>query len=159
MRLSRFLAWALIGMAFVACDDDDEPTTPDEEYQVNLTGTAERPNPVVTTASGSAIVRVLSEDSIEFDLTVSDIDSATVAHFHAGDANTAGPIMTFVFGGPTTGLDFSGRLASGFITRSSTFSTVFTFDSLLTRIRAGTTYLNVHTRVNGPGEIRGQVSP
>ena len=95
----------------------------------------------------------------EFDITVSDIDPATVAHFHAGDASSAGPIMTFVFSGPTTGLDFSGRLSSGFITRSSTFSTVFTFDSLLTRIRAGTTYLIVHTRVNGPGEIRGRVSP
>jgi hypothetical protein len=33
----------------------------------------------------------------------------------------------------------------------------FTFDSLKTRIRAGTTYLNLHTRRNGGGEIRVQV--
>jgi hypothetical protein len=40
----------------------------------------------------------------------------------------------------------------------STFSGAFTYDSLLTRIRAGTTYLNVHTRRNGGGEVRGQVT-
>jgi hypothetical protein len=65
--------------------------------------------------------------------------------------------MFFVFSGPTTGLGFTGRLSHGFVTRASTFSGVFTFDSLLTRIRAGATYLNVHTRRNQAGEIRGQV--
>ena len=159
MRLSKFLAWAFIGVAFVACDDDDDATGPEEQYQLSLTGAAERPTPVTTTATGSAIVTVHSPDSIEYDLSVVGMDSITAAHFHAGGADVAGPIMHFVFSGPTTGPGFSGRLTSGFVTRSSTFSTIFTFDSLLTRIRAGTAYLNVHTRRNPPGEIRGQISP
>lgn len=159
MRLSRYLAWALIGVAFVACGDDDDATAPEEEYLINLTGAAERPDPVTTSATGNAIVTVLSPDSIEYDLSVAGIDSVTAAHFHAGDANTAGPIMHFVFSGPTTDVGITGRLTSGFVTRTSAFSTVFTFDSLLTRIRAGTAYLNVHTRVNPPGEIRGQITP
>lgn len=158
MRLTQVFAVALLGVAFFACGDDDS-TAPTERYIVALTGAAERPNPVVTTGSGNAIVTVHSPDTIEFDLSVAGLDSVTAAHFHAGGSDVAGPIMFFVFSGPATGLGFTGRLSSGFVTRTSTFSGVFTFDSLLTRIRAGTTYLNVHTRRNQPGEIRGQVGP
>jgi hypothetical protein len=158
MRQKQLLAWALIGAACAACGDDDS-TAPQERYVVALTGAAERPTPVVTTGSGNAIVIVHSPDSIEYDLSVAGLDSITAAHFHAGGADVAGPVMHFVFAGPATGLGFTGRLSSGFVTRTSAFSGVFTFDSLLTRIRAGTTYLNVHTRRNPPGEIRGQISP
>jgi hypothetical protein len=51
-----------------------------------------------------------------------------------------------------------GPFRSAVVTRQATFTGVFTFDSLLTRIRAGTTYINVHTRKFPGGEIRGQVS-
>ena len=46
---------------------------------------------------------------------------------------------------------------SGYITRGGTFSGAFTFDSVLTRMRAGTAYLNVHSRKYAPGELRGQI--
>jgi hypothetical protein len=35
---------------------------------------------------------------------------------------------------------------------------VFTFDSLMTRLNNGTAYVNVHTRRNPGGEIRGQIT-
>jgi hypothetical protein len=159
MHLKRLFSLALVAVAFAACGDDDESTAPEERYVIALTGAAERPTPVVTTGSGSAIVTVHSPDSIEYDLSVVGLDSITASHFHAGAADAAGPVMHFVFAGPTTGLGFTGRLSSGFVTRASKFSGAFTFDSLLTRIRAGTTYLNVHTRKNQAGEIRGQVTP
>ncbi|MGQ0767511.1 MAG: CHRD domain-containing protein [Gemmatimonadota bacterium] len=159
MRLSR--SWAVlgcVGIVLAACEED-EITTPDRDrYVISLTGDKERPNPVVTASTGSAVVSVLSPDSIEWVLYVAGIDSITQGHFHAGDASVSGPVMVFVFSGPTTGRAVTGVLSSGVITRQSTFSSVFTFDSLMTRIRAGTTYLNVHTRRNGPGEIRGQVT-
>ena len=158
MRLSSALfVCTLAGLSLAACDDD--PTNPPpERYVVALAGLNERPNPVTTTGSGSAVVTVLSPDSIEWVVYVSAMDSITAGHFHAGDANTAGPVMYFVFGGPTTGRGITGLLNSGIATRTSTFSGAFTYDSLLTRIRAGTTYLNVHTRRNPGGEIRGQVT-
>lgn len=160
MRISRSIfTVAVAAMAVAACGDEEVTLPVRERYIVPLTGAAERPNPVTTTASGSAIVTVFGSDSIEWQVNVAGIDSVTAGHFHAGDANSAGPVMFFVFSGPTTGRAVTGLLNSGMIRRTgSTFSGAFTYDSLLTRIRAGTTYLNVHTRRNAPGEIRGQVS-
>jgi hypothetical protein len=43
------------------------------------------------------------------------------------------------------------------ITRSTAFSAPYTYDSLLARINGGTAYVNVHTRKNPGGEIRGQI--
>jgi hypothetical protein len=155
--ISVLFGCALAGLVLAACDDD--PTIPQRErYVVALTGLNERPNPVTTTASGSAVVTLLSPDSLEWVVYVSGMDSITAGHFHAGDASVAGPVMYFVFGGPTTGRGITGLLNSGIATRTSTFSGAFTYDSLLTRIRAGTTYLNVHTRRFPGGEIRGQVT-
>ncbi|MCC6318996.1 MAG: CHRD domain-containing protein [Gemmatimonadaceae bacterium] len=161
MRLSSALFVCAFGaMSLVACGDDDDATTPARErYVVTLNGLNEKPNAVTTTATGSAVVTVLSPDSIEWVVYVSGMDSITAGHFHAGDVNSSGPVMYFTFGGPTTGRGVTGVLNSGIATRQSTFSGVFNYDSLLKRIRAGTTYLNVHTRRYPPGEIRGQVSP
>ena len=150
---------ALAAVSLAACGEEEFVAPVREQYVINLLGTNERPNPVTTTATGSAVVTVMSPDSIEWTLYVAGMDSITAGHFHAGDANSAGPVMFFVFGGPTTARGITGLLSSGMIRRSgSTFSGAFTYDSLLTRIRAGTTYLNVHTRRFGGGEIRGQVS-
>lgn len=161
MRISRTIFAAAVALVSLAACGDDEVTPPaPERYVISLTGLAERPNPVTTTASGSAVVTVFpSADSIEWQVNVAAMDSITAGHFHAGDANNTGPVMYFVFSGPTTGRAVTGLLNSGMVRRTgSTFSGAFTYDSLLTRIRAGTTYLNVHTRRNGGGEIRGQVS-
>lgn len=159
MRLSSALFVCAFGsLALAACSDDDVTPPARERYIVSLNGLNEKPNAVTTTATGSAVVTVLSPDSIEWVLYVAGIDSVTASHFHAGDASVAGPVMFFTFSGPTTARAVTGQLSTGIATRTSTFSGAFTFDSLLTRIRAGTTYLNVHTRRNAPGEIRGQVS-
>ncbi len=161
MRISRTIFAAAVALVSLAACGDDEVTPPaPERYIVSLTGLAERPNPVTTTSTGSAVVTVFpSADSIEWQVNVAGMDSITAGHFHAADVNNAGPVMYFVFSGPTTGRGVTGLLNSGMVRRTgSTFSGAFTYDSLLTRIRAGTTYLNVHTRRNGGGEIRGQVS-
>ena len=159
MRISSALfACAFGGLALAGCNEEKAVVPAPERYIVTLNGLNEKPNAVTTTATGSAVVTVLSPDSIEWVLNVSGIDSVTAGHFHAADINSAGPVMVFVFGGPTTGRAFTGVLSNGVIRRTSTFSGAFTYDSLITRMRAGTTYLNVHTRRNPGGEIRGQVA-
>lgn len=162
MRIPRSLSrlvplLALTGAGFVGACDDDESVAPEpERYVLALTGAAERPTPVVTAASGSAVLTVRGADTIEYLMYVSSGDSITASHIHAGDANSSGPIMVFTFGGPVTGR-VDGLFRFGYIVRGGTFSGAFTFDSVLTRMRNGTAYLNVHTRRFAPGEIRGQI--
>jgi hypothetical protein len=167
MHRVRFMAVAAVVSSVVfiaACDDDDDPSGPPAVDQTNfsatLTGANERPNPVTTTANGTAAVTLFDDDSIRFTIQVASIDSVILAHIHAGDAATAGPIL---FGFPNTDPPASfttlTTLHTGTITPASTgFQGSFTWDSLLTRLNAGTAYVNVHTRQNQSGEIRGQLT-
>ena len=41
----------------------------------------------------------------------------------------------------------------------TTGTPAITFDSLVSAIRAGNAYVNVHTTANPGGEIRGQITP
>ncbi len=58
--------------------------------------------------------------------------------------------MSSLFGGPTTGIGFTGTLVA---------DTVTITDSVLLELRSGDTYTNVHTTANPGGEIRGQNQP
>jgi hypothetical protein len=139
-----------------------------ERFSATLTGAAERPNPVTTTATGEFKVEVRDtgtvagkRDSlaiIRYQLTVQNISNTTQAHIHAGPADCACPVMVFLYGGPTITGSFSGVLAQAEITRRSRFLSPYTFDSVMTRMRNGTAYANVHTTQNPGGEIRGQIS-
>ena len=101
----------------------------------------------------------MDSSTIRFEVKVSAIDSVTQAHIHTGSPGANGPVMVFLYGPATTNQQtLNGVLRLVDITRASTFSAPFTFDSVATRIRAGTAYVNVHTRKNPGGEIRGQVA-
>jgi len=163
----RLMAVAAVvsSVAFVAaCDDDDDPSGPPAPVQTTfvaaLNGANERPNPVTTAATGNATLRLFDDDSVQFTIQVASIDSVISSHIHAGGAETAGPIL---FGFPATSPPASftqlANLHTGTITPTSTgFQNSFTWDSLLTRLNAGTAYVNVHTRRNQGGEIRGQLN-
>lgn len=159
--------FALLAVA-AACDAPEydvlspDPTTR-ENFRASLTGAAERPTAVTTTATGSfgAQIRDLTATggSIRIELLVSGIDSVTDAHIHAGDANTAGAIIATLFG-PSAGTaqGITGVLSQRDITRTTVLAAGFTFDNLVTRLRNGTAYVNVHTKRFPNGEIRGQIA-
>jgi hypothetical protein len=166
-------ALAAAVVMFGACDDSVPPNAPlIRLFGAALDGASERPNPVTTTSAGTANITIIDTNVVRVQTIVSAIDSVTQAHIHAGDASVAGPIMVFLVGPvsasqlvargagtpPTTTLN--GVLSHVDITRGVTaFSGAFTFDSLLTRITNGTAYVNVHTRANPSGQIRGQIVP
>ncbi|HKA57152.1 MAG TPA: CHRD domain-containing protein [Gemmatimonadales bacterium] len=117
-----------------------------EVFTASLTGGNERPSPVTTSATGSAIVTVLGQ-TVTWKVDVIDIDSANAAHIHIGGPQDAGDVARSL--NPlSTGLNFTGMLANG----SAPIE-----DSVVALMRAGRTYVNVHTLGNPGGEIRGQL--
>lgn len=139
------------------------------KFSATLVGTNEVPA-VTTTAAGTLTLTKEDSVNIVYDIvTTAQTDSITMAHIHAAGAGVNGPIMVWFFPSPAARAPGSGagaaaavngQVAIGRITRAGTaFVAPFTWDSLLTRIQAGTAYANIHTKKNGGGEIRGQVTP
>ncbi|RMD65120.1 CHRD domain-containing protein, partial [Candidatus Parcubacteria bacterium] len=88
-------------------------------------------------------------NELKFDITVDSLTGAiTAAHFHKGEAGTAGPVVKTITD------DFTGNTATGYW--RSTDSEPLTED-LVQALLGDSLYINVHTAANPPGEIRGQV--
>ena len=82
-----------------------------------------------------------------------------MAHIHTGVADSAGPIAVTLFTSTTpTGL-LTGTLATGTFTSTNVQLSGVSLDSLLSLMRRGRTYVNVHTQANQSGEIRAQIEP
>jgi len=140
--------------------------------------------PADSRAQGEAIFRVnLNDDgtvsSVDFRLIASNIDNVIMSHIHCGPAGANGPIRMWLYPvigptgapGPNGAGPQNGVLASGSFNPTGVVcpaSAVGTNMPLLDAMRAGLTYVNVHTNdgvdgVNtGPGdfpggEIRGQL--
>jgi len=138
-------------VAVGSCKDDVGLTSipPDPEEFVAFLSGANEPTPVATAAQGFAHFTLVGSDTLIYRITLSNIDSARLAHIHAGPAGVNGGVMVnlYVPPLPATGLAFSGTLIE---------DTVVVVDSVLTRMRNGTAYVNVHTVANPGGAIRGQ---
>ena len=138
------------------------------------------PSPAESQAQGQAIFRVSDDgSSVEFKLIATNIDNVIMAHIHCAPPGVNGPIRMWLYPviGPTgvQGPNGTGRhdgiLASGtFDPRGVTCPAANGNPAmpLLDAIRAGLTYVNVHTNDGiaptntGPGdfpggEIRGQL--
>lgn len=123
-----------------------------------LRGTKERPTPVTTTATGSATFELMPGGSVRYTVQVAGLTGATMAHIHTASADSAGPIVVTLFQSATPIGPLTGTLASGSFTEAN-IQTNVSLDSLLTLMRLGRTYVNVHTDKNPNGEIRAQIEP
>lgn len=126
---------------------------------LSLTGANERPNPVETTANGSATFELLSDSTVRFNVNVTGITGATMAHIHTAVADSAGPIAVTLFTASVPTGPITGSLASGTFDESKIELPGVSMDSLLVLMRTGRTYVNVHTEDNPNGEIRAQIEP
>ncbi len=161
---------ASVGLA--ACSETYADISASAPTKTNFTTTLSGANevPAVTTsATGWANWVLEGPNTLQYEIYVAGIDSITMAHFHANVAGQNGPIMawfvpTEAARAPGTGSisvpSTGGILRQNRVTRASLLMVApFTWDSLVTRMQAGSTYLNIHTRRNGGGELRGQVGP
>ena len=146
---------------------------------------ASTPNPSVSEAQGQAIFRI-NGTIVEFRLIASNINNVIMAHIHCDIAGANGPIAQWLFpqttGGPQLTnpgiVEQNGVLATGTFNAAGVNCPTDTAAggsanpangvSLLTAMRNGWTYVNVHTNDGvaptntGPGdfpggEIRGQL--
>src|SRR5439155_17750005 len=114
-----------------------------------------------TGSFGTAIVLIdLTARTVRYDVQVWNLPSGVIAsHIHAGAAGTPGPVVVnfapplnasndFSYCGTTRDTEFILRPDQGI--RSA--------DDMFQAILGGNSYVNVHSTVNGGGEIRGQLS-
>jgi CHRD domain len=114
---------------------------------------------------GVGVVKLSADgDSLSYKLIVANIENVLQAHIHVGAVGQNGPVVAFLYPpGPPPVLipgRSDGVLATGTITAANLVGPLAgeSLDALVAEIRAGNTYVNVHTVQNPGGEIRGQLS-
>jgi hypothetical protein len=127
-------------------------------YVAHLSGGQEVP-PVETNAVGQVKLQLSNDGSeLYYKLIVANIENVRFSHIHLAPAGTNGPIVVFLYPGPTLG-NVNGILAEGIITSSDLTGPLAGQDlsDLISEINEGGTYINVHTDQVPSGEIRGQI--
>ncbi len=145
MRITRMLtmlaAVALVG----SCSDNSTGIPTGLEVCAN-----EAPTPVTTTATGHAVVTVLSDSVVSWEVIIdSPIDSITLGHIHRRAADSSAGNVQVNFAPPATGKGFTGTATIG------SSAPAGALDSIFAIMRAGRAYVNIHTKKNPGGEIRG----
>jgi len=145
-----------------------------KQIRAELTGYQEVPA-VSTPASGELRARIFDDGSaISYELSYSGLQGgAAQAHIHFGDKDTNGGVSVWLCSNlaspPTPPGVQPCPSPAGTISGSFTAADVVgpagqgiapgEFDELLAALRAGLTYVNVHTTTFPGGEIRSQLRP
>jgi hypothetical protein len=154
---------SILPVVFAACEDDEDVIV----YRAELTGNAEVPART-TTATGTAEFRLGEDDVIDYTVDVSNLSNITAGHIHGpASLTTTASVIIGLFTTPPATSPFTGRLAEGSITASSSLAGV-DFETLLNLLETGQAYVNIHTNDGVEptntgagdfpgGEIRGQI--
>jgi hypothetical protein len=114
------------------------------------------PTPAESQAQGQALFRVQSDGSVSFRLIAANIENVIMAHIHCGRFGENGPIRMWLYpvigptgapapsgGGPQNGVLATGSFSPDGLVCPAANVGVDT--PLLDAMRAGLTYVNVHT--------------
>jgi hypothetical protein len=113
------------------------------DLKINLTGAEETP-PVTTSASGTGTITVGADKAVSGTIKTKSIDG-TMAHIHVGAPGKSGPpIITL-----TKDADGVWMVPAGSKLTDEQYAS----------FKAGDLYVNVHSAMHQPGEIRGQIKP
>jgi hypothetical protein len=171
MKISLIPVIALAAvLPLVACGDDGNPQDPATatSFSATLTGASEVPA-VPTSATGTATFEI-SGSAITYTVNVTGIVNPVVSHIHVGAVGENGPVRLNLCGTGAPVPDCATGDGTIVLATGTNGTTVgITFDELVAAMRAGNTYVNVHTNDGvgqpntGPGdmasgEIRGQIT-
>jgi hypothetical protein len=126
---------------------------------------------VLSPAKGAFEAKVNQDGTISFALSYTNMSSPVVqAHIHFGAGRTNGGVIVFLCGGLKPACPASGTVTGTISANDVSVLPATNGDSvipqginpadlgaLLTAIRSGDTYINVHSTTFPSGEIRGQV--
>jgi hypothetical protein len=137
-----------------------------------LTGYEETPSAVSTTGNGTFKATISNDGSrIDWELSYNDLEGAVQqAHIHFGQKSVTGPISVFLCTNlgngpagtqpcPAPPATISGTITAVDVTNLANERGISAgeLDELVKAIRAGTTYVNVHSTRWPGGEIRSQI--
>lgn len=134
-------------------------------FDAVLSGDQEVP-PVVTGSSGDALLEV-SEDgmSLDYDIQVRSstggaLSRVTMAHLHLAPAGENGPVVANLLEGVDASRLVPIRQLIGQLDANNLVGPLAgqPLTALIDAMEAGEVYINIHTRRNPAGEIRGQIS-
>ena len=127
------------------------------ELVANLSGQEEVP-PVDTQATGmSEFTPVMpNNETVDFNVNATNIQGVTAGHIHQGAQGQNGEVVVPLFNYDTP---------QNMVSENSTISADMlagpmegkTIADLITAMKDGNTYVNIHTEQNPNGEIRGQI--
>ena len=166
MRFMRLPVIALAAAAVVAGEEDNEfglgPGN-GTRYTATLTGAQVRPSPVETPATASASVTIREPDigtldrSVSYTLAGLGLTSATAAHIHLGGAAVGnGQILATLYTNSADTALTTAQLASGVLLQAAI---AVSLDSLAALMSSGAAYVDIHSRLNSAGLVRGQLAP
>jgi hypothetical protein len=156
----RHVMSVVLALAVVACGSSDSR----EQFHANMDAAQEVPPPTNISGAnptGTAAFTNNNDGTVSYTVNASGLTTQfsgvtfTGMHIHLAatgvQAGIAVPLTT-----PTPGSTAGTTTVTGTFSASNV-SAPNTFDSVLTAMRTGGAYINIHTSRNMSGEIRGQI--
>lgn len=121
---------------------------------------------ISSTGSGELRLRIVDDGTLEYELTYGDLEGVAVAsHVHLGQKSVNGGVIFFLCGGggrpacTSPSGSFSGTVSAvDVIGPAGQGIAPMELAEAIAAIRAGVTYVNVHSTKHPGGEIRGQIN-
>ena len=158
------LAAALMAMGCVA----SHGVAADGRFKAQLSGYQEVP--ALSSPGAGRFVAKVRPEAIEYTLSYEGLHSGVLfSHIHFGKRATNGSVIVFLCSNaasppvPTPACPATGGSVSGVLGPADVVGPAAQgidpgeFDELVAAMRAGATYVNVHTNDFPPGELRGQI--
>jgi hypothetical protein len=161
-----------LGVASLAIASTRDHGKKSNQNQVTafLTGHTEVPA-VHSKGTGKLTLTINADNTMSYTLTYSGLNNpATVAHVHVGQSFASGGVVFFLCGGGTkagtpcpagntsTPVSVSGTVVAADVSNPAQGIVAGDLAGVVEEIRAGFTYVNIHTAISPGGEIRGQLN-